>query len=154
MRADENVDLAGGKRRQNFFARTSRVRGPSASAMRMPAARASGSSACMCWRASSSVGAISAPACPLRRHRAAPACDDGLARADIALQQPQHARGRRHVGFDFGQRLRLRLRERERQRCNGLLLQMRPSPFRLRPLTLRRRARISTSASWLASNSS
>ena len=34
--------------------------------------------------------------------------DDGFARADIALQQPVHARGRGHVGEDLAQRARLR----------------------------------------------
>ena len=33
--------------------------------------------------------------------------DDGLAAADVALEQPQHPPLRRHVGVDFGQRLLL-----------------------------------------------
>ena len=41
--------------------------------------------------------------------------DDGLAGTDIALQQPQHAVRRGHVGMDLGDRRFLPLREREGQ---------------------------------------
>ena len=42
--------------------------------------------------------------------------DDRLARADVALQQPQHALGRGEIGADFGERARLRAGQREGQR--------------------------------------
>ena len=42
--------------------------------------------------------------------------DDGLARADIALQQPQHALGRGEIGADIGERSCLRSGQAERQR--------------------------------------
>ena len=69
-------------------------------ARRLPPAFAS---VAKCWRARISVGAISAACAPAstassmaeqRHHR--------LAAADIALQQPQHARRRRHVAGDLG----------------------------------------------------
>ena len=41
--------------------------------------------------------------------------DDGFSRADVALQQPQHALWRGEIGADFGQRFRLRPREAEGQ---------------------------------------
>ena len=53
-----------------------------------------------------------------RQHR-----HHGLARADIALQQPQHAVGRGHVGLDLGQRLRLPVGEREGQGGDRFRLQ-------------------------------
>ena len=40
---------------------------------------------------------------------------DRLARADIALQQPQHRRALRHVAFDLADRARLRAGQREGQ---------------------------------------
>ena len=46
-----------------------------------------------------------------------------LAAADVALQQPEHARLRRHVGLDLGQRARLRGREGEGQGGDRLALQ-------------------------------
>ena len=49
---------------------------------------------------------------------------DGLAGADIALQQPQHALRRCHVLFDFGQRLQLRIGQGEGQGGDGLGLQL------------------------------
>ena len=41
--------------------------------------------------------------------------DDGLAGADIALQQPQHALGRGEIGADLGERFGLRAGEAEGQ---------------------------------------
>ena len=41
--------------------------------------------------------------------------DDGLARPDIALQQPQHRRFLRQIAFDLGNRAFLRAGQRERQ---------------------------------------
>ena len=46
--------------------------------------------------------------------------DHGLAGADVALQQPQHAVGRGHVGVDLGDGAGLRGGERERQRRHEL----------------------------------
>ena len=69
---------------------------PVSSTASMPAASASGAMVAKCWRARSSVGAISAawpPASTTSRH--GDQRDDRLARADVALQQPQHARPRR-----------------------------------------------------------
>ena len=42
--------------------------------------------------------------------------DDRLAGADVALQQPQHAPRRRHVGLDLAHGLALRARQREGER--------------------------------------
>ena len=69
-----------------------------------------------------------------RRHqrRLPPAFDDGcgreqrhhgLARADIALQQPQHPLGLGQIGGDVGDRARLRCRERVGQRIDEFLAQ-------------------------------
>ena len=48
----------------------------------------------------------------------------GLARADIALQQPQHAFGLGEIGDDLGDRARLRARQRIGQRLDQLLAQV------------------------------
>ena len=79
--------------------------------------------------------------------------DDGLAAADIALQQPHHAARRRHVAGDLGQRLALAAGQREAEPGLGARLQFagagqRPAARR------RRRARTSATASWLARISS
>ena len=50
--------------------------------------------------------------------------DHRLARADVALQQPQHARRTRHIGVDFRDRLFLRARERKGQGGETLPLQL------------------------------
>ena len=42
--------------------------------------------------------------------------DDRLAGADVALQQPQHAPRRRHIGLDLAHGLALRARQREGER--------------------------------------
>ncbi len=47
--------------------------------------------------------------------------DHGFARADIALEQAQHAVGTREIGVDFGQRLLLGSRQRVGQRGANLL---------------------------------
>jgi hypothetical protein len=62
-----------------------------------------------CWRARISVGAINA-ACRHGEQR-----DDRLARADVALQQAQHALGRGEIGADFAERFDLRRGEAEGQ---------------------------------------
>ena len=49
--------------------------------------------------------------------------DDRLARADVALQQPDHPLRRGEIGADFGDRLRLRAGQRERQRGEHALRQ-------------------------------
>ena len=56
--------------------------------------------------------------------------DDGFTRADIALQQPQHARGRRHIGFDFCQRGFLCIGQREGERFQHLCFQVSVAPDR------------------------
>ena len=50
----------------------------------------------------------------------------GLAGADVALQQPQHAFGLGEIGDDVGDRARLRRRQRIGQRLDQLLPQMCP----------------------------
>ena len=74
-----------------------------------------------CWRARISVGAISADWPPASAARAmASSADHRLARADIALQQAQHALGLGQIGMDFGQRLFLRAGQRIGQRSTDL----------------------------------
>ena len=76
-----------------------------------------------CWRARISVGAISADWPPASAARAmASSADHRLARADIALQQAQHALGLGEVGVDFGQRLLLRAGQRIGKRGADLRL--------------------------------
>ena len=70
-----------------------------------------------CWRARISVGAIRAawrPASIDLGHREQG--DDGLAGADIALQQPQHALFAFEIGGNFGDGPGLVAGEGERQR--------------------------------------
>ncbi len=77
----------------------------------MPAAAASGAMVAWCWRARSSVGAISAawpPASTTLRH--GDQRHHGLAGADIALQQPHHAVAAGKVRLDLAERLALRAR--------------------------------------------
>ena len=77
----------------------------------------------------------------------------GLARADIAVNQPQHACRPRQIGDDVAGRARLRRRQGIRQGCDDAA-RSRPSPDVPRPARTRRCARKSASASWLARNSS
>ena len=89
--------------------------------MRKPAPRARGSMRSKCWRARISVGAISAacrPASSGARH--GQERDDGLARADVALQQAQHALVGGEIAADVGDRPLLRAREREGQGAGDL----------------------------------
>ena len=77
-------------------------RGRSAARCAARPCSASGSIVSRCWRASTSVGAISAawaPASTAMRH--GHQRDDRLAGADIALQQAQHALRRADVGGDL-----------------------------------------------------
>ena len=77
---------------------------------------ASGAMRSKCWRARISVGAISAacrPASTTLGHRQQR--DHRLARADVALQQPQHALVGGEIGADLGERCALRAGERKRQ---------------------------------------
>ena len=80
--------------------------------------------------------------------------DDGLARADIALQQAQHALGLGEIGADFGEGFRLRAGQRKGQRVENALRQLARADMRRARRPTRMRARIIKSASWLASNSS
>ena len=78
----------------------------------------------------------------------------GLARADVALQQPQHALGLGEIGDDLVDGALLRGRERIGQ---GLRSAVRAAVRRRRspgPAGRRRCARTSASASWPASSSS
>ncbi len=69
-----------------------------------------------CCSASTSVGAIErALVAALYRHEQRRERDDGLARADVALQEPVHRCGRRHVAGDLGDRRSLIVREHERK---------------------------------------
>ena len=69
-----------------------------------------------CCSASVSVGAISAPRRPaLDRAQQRVERDDGLARADVALEEPLHRTRLRQVGVDLRDRLLLVLRQLERQ---------------------------------------
>ena len=98
VRTDQNVDLAGcqaldDRSRAFPFSR------PVSSAMRKPAASASGAIVSRCWRASTSVGAINAawaPAFDRDRHRHQR--DDRLPGPDVALQQAQHPVRRGEIG--------------------------------------------------------
>ena len=76
-----------------------------------------------------------------------------LARADVALQQAQHALGLGEVGLDLGECRLLAAGQREGQGGDELRAE-RPSPCRALPVLRRWCSRISDSASWLASNSS
>ena len=78
----------------------------------------------------------------------------GLAGADIALQQAQHALRPREVGDDVVDRLLLRMRQRIGQRLDDASRAMRPRSPMPRPACRRICARTSASASWPASNSS
>ena len=99
---------------------SSATRVPSASPSSSPARPSGPSSAPMlraCWAASTSVGASSAacpPASTTCGHR--PQRDDGLARADLALQQPVHRLLAGELGGELLPDLPLALGERERQR--------------------------------------
>ena len=76
--------------------------------MRIPAASASGAMVRACWRTRSSVGAMIAACAPLSIDGGGgEERDHGLARADVALEQAEHALGFRKVGVDLGQRLHL-----------------------------------------------
>ena len=60
----------------------------------------------------------------LHRQQGGKECDDGLAAADVPLQQTMHFAIAGHVGNDLAQRRRLRVGESERQRileCGGQL---------------------------------
>ena len=77
---------------------------PVRSAMRRPAAAANALIVLRCWRASSSVGAMSAACAPgLDRGRHGEQRHDCLAAADIALQQAKHAVGAGEIGVDLGE---------------------------------------------------
>ena len=69
--------------------------------------------------------------------------DDGLAGADVALEQPLHRRRPRQVAVDLGNRLLLRVGERERQHLAVPVEELAGRRKRLRdePLALRRPAR-------------
>ncbi len=78
-----------------------------------------------CWRARISVGAISAACRPASITAAAASKrHHGLARADIALQQPHHALGLAEIGDDGVERARLRQGERIGQGRDDRLAQM------------------------------
>ena len=82
-------------------------------ATRKPAAAASGAMVARCWRARISVGAIKAACRPgLVDGRGGEQRHDGLAGADVALQQAQHALRPREIGDDVVDRALLRGRER------------------------------------------
>ena len=84
--------------------------------MRKPAAAPNALMVARCWRASSSVGAISAACAPASTARGhGEQRDHGLAAADIALQQTQHALRAREIGVDLGQRAGLRAGQLEGQ---------------------------------------
>ena len=90
----------------------------------MPAASASGAMVLRCWRARISVGAIKAACRPAsitvgRREQR----DHGLAGADIALQQPQHALRPGQIGDDVVDRLLLRMGQRIGQRLEDACAQ-------------------------------
>jgi hypothetical protein len=76
-----------------------------------------------------------------------------LARADIALQQPQHALRLGQVGVDFGQRLFLRARQRIGQGARRLLDAL-PSPTSGRPAIRARPGAHQRQRDWPARNSS
>ena len=105
MGADDDVDGAlrePGEDRPALGARSRPVR----RAMRRPAATARGARRSKCWRARISVGAIRAacrPASIGARH--GEKRDRGLAGADIALEQAEHARVGDEVGADLRHRL-------------------------------------------------
>ena len=85
--------------------------------MRKPAAAPSALMVLRCWRASSSVGAISAACAPASTALAmASSATTVLPAADIALQQAQHAVRAREIGVDLGQGADLRAGELEGQR--------------------------------------
>ena len=103
----------------------------------MPAARASGAMVAKCWRARISVGAMNAACRPASiTVGGGEQRDHGLARADIALQQPQHALRLRQVGDDVVDRALLRRRERIGQGGDDAPAQP-PSPALPRPPRLR-----------------
>ncbi len=77
----------------------------------------------------------------------------GLAGADIALQQPQHALRTGEVGGDVVDRLLLPVGQRIGQALR-MRARKRPSLAEPRPACRRMCARTSASASWPASNSS
>ena len=79
----------------------------------MPAAAASGAMVEKCCRARISVGAINAACRPASiTRRGGEQRDQRLARADVAMQKPQHAVGLRQVGDDVGDGALLRRRQR------------------------------------------
>ena len=103
---------------------------------------------------SSSVGAISAACAPALDHgRRRQQRDHRLARADVALQQPEHALGPGEVGDDLVDCPPLRGVS---AKGSAWINRARscPAPAVARPAGRRRCARTSASASWPASNSS
>ena len=80
--------------------------------------------------------------------------DDGLAGADVALKQPDHAPGRGEIGADLGDGARLRAGQRIGQRRQHARRRAAPRSGSGRPVATFMRARTISSASWLASSSS
>ena len=130
VRADGDVDLAGGERGRAWRAAAAAVSRPVNSASRRPAALGQRAHALEMLAGQEFPSAPSArPAVRLRRH--APSRyqrDDRLAGADVALQQPHHALGRREIGADFLDRARLRAGQVDRAGRRGVSPRCRPSP--------------------------
>ena len=87
-----------------------------------------------CWRARISVGAMIGGLPPgLDRAGHGEERDDGLAGADIALQEPQHARRRRAMSARISSSAPVWLRVSEKGRAASIRFAIRPSPVVLRP---------------------
>ena len=156
VRADEDVDLAAARAASRISSRALPFSRPVSRPMRRPAFSASGAIVSTCWRASTSVGAIRAACAPASTAIAiAISATDRLARADVALQQAQHAVWRRHVGRDLGKRLHAAswsARTAARPRCAGADAAV--ARARCGPRCALTLWRTRPSASWPASSSS